>query len=129
MTEQIERAIAEPRQLGEIRFWPRSFADRLTSPLPSLGELLRGTRRGGRRPADAGPFDPPPPAVDRSDLPRVALDQSSLTWVGHASWVIRTGGLTLLTDPVWSEKVLGTSARVTPAGRSTGASFPLSTPW
>lgn len=48
MTEQTERpfagsgrtpadpAVAAPRPLGEVRTWPRSFADRLTAPLPGV---------------------------------------------------------------------------------------------
>jgi L-ascorbate metabolism protein UlaG (beta-lactamase superfamily) len=40
----------------------------------------------------------------------------AVTWAGHASWVVRIGGLTVLTDPVWSRRILGTPARVTPVG-------------
>lgn len=45
----------------------------------------------------------------------------AVTWAGHASWVVRIGGLTVLTDPVWSRRILGTPARITPqecAGRN-----------
>ncbi|MYS21899.1 L-ascorbate metabolism protein UlaG, beta-lactamase superfamily, partial [Streptomyces sp. DvalAA-14] len=35
---------------------------------------------------------------------------------GHASWVLRIGGLTVLTDPVWSRRIPGTPARITPVG-------------
>src|SRR3954463_7562887 len=29
----------------------------------------------------------------------------SLTWVGHATWLVRLGGQTILTDPVWSDSL------------------------
>jgi L-ascorbate metabolism protein UlaG (beta-lactamase superfamily) len=42
--------------------------------------------------------------------------QVAVTWAGHASWVIRIGGATVLADPVWSRRILGTPARITPVG-------------
>src|SRR5690606_41789382 len=48
--------------------------------------------------------------------PRVDAGTVAVTWAGHASWVVRIGGLTVLTDPVWSRRILGTPARVTPVG-------------
>ncbi|MET9508220.1 MBL fold metallo-hydrolase [Streptomyces flavidovirens] len=108
--------LSPPRPLGEIRTWPRSFADRLTTPLPGLKAFARLAREGALRPGPEGlrdialvPYEPGPlPAVDTSTL--------AVTWAGHASWVVRIGGLTILTDPVWSQKILGTPARVTPVG-------------
>jgi L-ascorbate metabolism protein UlaG (beta-lactamase superfamily) len=44
------------------------------------------------------------------------VDRTVLTWAGHASWVLRTGGLTVLADPVWSRRIIGTPARITPVG-------------
>src|SRR6478735_8659245 len=49
-------------------------------------------------------------------LPEAGPDTAAVTWAGHASWVVRIGGLTVLTDPVWSRRILGTPARITPAG-------------
>lgn len=37
--------------------------------------------------------------------PRVAGDAMLVTWIGHASVLIQTQGLNILTDPVWSERV------------------------
>ncbi|MEU8887978.1 MBL fold metallo-hydrolase [Streptomyces sp. NPDC048442] len=106
------------RPLCELRTtsWPRTFADRLTAPLPGVRALARLAREGAMRPGREGlrdiarlPFEPGPlPAVDASTV--------AVTWAGHASWVVRVGGLTVLTDPVWSRKILGTPARVTPVG-------------
>lgn len=28
-----------------------------------------------------------------------------MTWVGHATWLLRLGGQSILTDPVWSESL------------------------
>ncbi|MEU9084221.1 MBL fold metallo-hydrolase [Streptomyces sp. NPDC048357] len=104
------------RPLGEHRRWPRSFADRLTTPLPGVRAFARLAREGAFRPGPEGlrgipdlPFEPGP-------LPAVGAGTVSVTWAGHAGWVLRTGGLTVLTDPVWSRRILGTPARVTPVG-------------
>ncbi|MEU9502341.1 MBL fold metallo-hydrolase [Streptomyces sp. NPDC048196] len=108
--------LAEPRPLGETRSWPRDFTDRLTAPLPGVRALARIAREGKLRPAPETlreiqqlPFEPGP-------LPAAGPTTLALTWAGHASWVIRIAGLTLLTDPVWSRKILGTPPRVTPVG-------------
>ncbi|MEU1125795.1 MBL fold metallo-hydrolase [Streptomyces sp. NPDC005899] len=128
MTEQTERSPAAagpvplgrpvdaPRPLGEIRMWPRSFADRLTAPLPGVRGMTRLARERALRPNAEGlrgihrlPYAPAP-------LPAVGEDTVAVTWAGHASWIVRAGGLTILTDPVWSRRILGTPARITPVG-------------
>ena len=45
--------------------------------------------------------------------PRVLGDRMLVTWVGHATVLIQTQGLNILTDPVWSDKAgpLGTGPR------------------
>ncbi|EGX56545.1 hypothetical protein SZN_27366 [Streptomyces zinciresistens K42] len=40
----------------------------------------------------------------------------AVSWAGHASWVVRTGGLTVLTDPARWRRTLGTPARTNPVG-------------
>ncbi|MBU7600592.1 MBL fold metallo-hydrolase [Streptomyces sp. P38-E01] len=133
MTEQTEQAgsgdelpgggeeftapeLSAARRRGERRDWPRSFSDRLTSPLPGFRTLLRAARTGSLRPSESAraqldrlPYAPGP-------LPEPATGRLSVTWAGHASWVVRIGGLTVLTDPVWSRKIMGTPERVTPVG-------------
>ncbi|MGW1816064.1 MBL fold metallo-hydrolase [Streptomyces sp. NPDC002125] len=128
MTEQTERPqaaagpaptgrrAAAPRRLGELRTWPRSFADRLTAPLPGVRGMTRLAKERALRPNAEGlrgihrlPYAPRP-------LPRVDTDTTAVTWAGHASWIVRIGGLTVLTDPVWSRRILGTPARITPVG-------------
>ena len=127
MTEQTQRPPARtgtavpdrataPRPLGEVRVWPRTFADRLTTPLPGIRGMTRLAREGAMRPNAEGlrgvhrlPFAPGPlPVTDRTT--------TAVTWAGHASWIVRIGGLTVLTDPVWSRRILGTPARITPVG-------------
>ncbi|MEU1339095.1 MBL fold metallo-hydrolase [Streptomyces sp. NPDC005827] len=108
--------LADPRPLGELRVWPRTFHDRLTAPLPGLKAMARFAREGSVRPGREGLADVPRLPYAPGPLPRVEPDTVAVTWAGHASWVVRTGGLTVLTDPVWSRRIIGTPARVTPVG-------------
>ncbi|MCB5168965.1 MBL fold metallo-hydrolase [Streptomyces bambusae] len=129
MTEQTDRTAraaggvrAEPaaragvRPLGELRRWPRSFADRLTAPLPGMRGFARLAREGAFRPDPEGLRGIPDLPYAPAPLPPVAAGGAAVTWAGHASWILRIGGLTVLTDPVWSRKILGTPARLTPVG-------------
>lgn len=116
MTDQSERTLAPPRPLGERRTWPRTFADRLTAPLPGMREVMRVVRERGMRPSASALRQVPSLPVEPGPVPEAGPGTVSLTWAGHASWVIRIGGLTVLTDPVWSRRIPGTPARVTPVG-------------
>ena len=51
--------------------------------------------------------------VQAKPEPRVAGERMVVTWIGHASVLIQTQGLNILTDPVWSDKAgpLGTGPR------------------
>ncbi|WP_217626001.1 MBL fold metallo-hydrolase [Streptomyces lunaelactis] len=104
------------RPLGELRHWPRSFADRLTAPLPGVRAMARLAREGAVRPGPDGLLDIPLLPFAPGPLPSVDTATLAVTWAGHASWVLSIGGLTVLTDPVWSRRILGTPARVTPVG-------------
>jgi len=108
--------LAEPRPLGERRVWPRTFHDRLTAPLPGLKAVARFAREGSVRPRPEGLTDIPRLPFAPEPLPRVDALTVAVTWAGHASWVVQIGGLTILTDPVWSRRILGTPARITPVG-------------
>ncbi|MEU7550748.1 MBL fold metallo-hydrolase [Streptomyces sp. NPDC044571] len=105
-----------PRPLGELRHWPASFADRLTTPLPGVRAFARLAREGAFRPGPEGLRGIPDLPYAPGPLPTVAAGRIGATWAGHASWVLRVGGLTVLTDPVWSRRILGTPARMTPVG-------------
>ncbi|MGW6708817.1 MBL fold metallo-hydrolase [Streptomyces sp. NPDC054956] len=104
------------RPLGEHRLWPRSFANRLTTPLPGLRAFARLAREGAFRPGPEGLRGIPDLPYEPAPLPAVTAGTVSVTWAGHASWILRIGGLTVLTDPVWSRRILGTPARMTPVG-------------
>ncbi|MET9696335.1 MBL fold metallo-hydrolase [Streptomyces sp. NPDC006529] len=104
------------RPLGEVRRWPRSFAGRLTTPLPGLRDFARLAREGTLRPGPAGLRGIPDLPYAPGPLPAAAPGKVAVTWAGHAGWVLRIGGLTVLTDPVWSRRILGTPARLTPVG-------------
>ncbi len=117
MTSRISPA-ATPvlRPLGELRTWPRSFIDRLTAPLPGVRAFARFAREGAIRPRPEGLADIPRLPFAPGPLPDVGVSDIAVTWAGHASWVLRVGGLTVLTDPVWSRRIFGTPARITPVG-------------
>ncbi|MET9609527.1 MBL fold metallo-hydrolase [Streptomyces sp. NPDC006512] len=105
-----------PRPPGEVRVWPRSFADRLTTPLPGVRAFARLAREGAFRPGPEGLRGIPDLPCAPAPLPPAPPGTVCVTWAGHASWVVRAGGLTVLTDPVWSRRILGTPARMTPVG-------------
>ncbi|MHC2330818.1 MBL fold metallo-hydrolase [Bradyrhizobium sp. USDA 4454] len=76
------------------------FFDPDGSPPKSLGEVLRWQLGGGRKRAE-WPAWAPSPYAD-TPPPRVDGDNVRFCFVGHASWLIQTGGLNILFDPVWS---------------------------
>lgn len=114
-----------PRPLGGERIWPKSFMDRLTAPLPGIKAMARFCREGTVRPGPEGLEDIPRLPYEPGPLPVVGTDTLAVTWAGHASWVVRIGGLTVLTDPVWSRRILGTPPRITPVGVAWSALPPV----
>jgi N-acyl-phosphatidylethanolamine-hydrolysing phospholipase D len=54
------------------------------------------------------PRDPAPVIVPTAGAnvvrPQTTVDQVTLTWIGHATFLINIGGKNVLTDPVWSER-------------------------
>jgi L-ascorbate metabolism protein UlaG (beta-lactamase superfamily) len=95
------------------REWPRSFEDRLSTPLPRVRDVMRLMWTGGTRTlledADRVP-------IVRDGLSPVSANDTALTWVGHATYLVRTSGTCVLTDPVWSRRIPGVPPRVTPPG-------------
>jgi L-ascorbate metabolism protein UlaG (beta-lactamase superfamily) len=103
----------QARQRGE-RHWPRRFTSRLTHPMPSWRAVQKLMLGGGMRAdlSDAGRI----PVTEANELPALPAGQTSVTWIGHATCVIRMGGVTVLTDPVWSRRIPGVKPRLTPPG-------------
>jgi Predicted Zn-dependent hydrolases of the beta-lactamase fold len=42
--------------------------------------------------------------MPRIAQPRLPADQAAATWIGHSTVLLQTGGLNVLTDPMWSER-------------------------
>jgi L-ascorbate metabolism protein UlaG (beta-lactamase superfamily) len=113
--DKVRRDLEAARRTAGGRNWPATFADRLTTPLPGLRDVVKMLREGGPRSrltADAGRI----PVARQASLPRPRTGQTAVTWVGHASYVLQIGDLTVLTDPVWSGRIPGVSSRLTPVG-------------
>ncbi len=51
-----------------------------------------------------GPAWPRSLPVERRPLPEPGPGEVAITYIGHASFLIRSAGLCLLTDPIWSER-------------------------
>jgi L-ascorbate metabolism protein UlaG (beta-lactamase superfamily) len=75
----------EPQPLSRVLKW-------------AVGDKLRGKRR-------RSPKRFPGMMVVEPDRALLASGWPCLTWVGHATWLIRLGGQSILTDPVWSESL------------------------
>lgn len=63
----------------------------------AVGDKLLGRRRSAPKRAEV--------PVTRPDLGLIQSGAPSLTWVGHATWLVRLGGRAIVTDPVWSERL------------------------
>jgi L-ascorbate metabolism protein UlaG (beta-lactamase superfamily) len=80
------------------------FFDSDAAPPRSRRDLLRWfvERRLDRTKA-RWPRWAPSPYADRPP-PRVDGAACRLSYIGHASWLIQTGGLNILVDPIWSKR-------------------------
>ena len=75
------------------------------APRPPTGGSQRGFLIRYLLSRDERPAWPEHVAVTPSVPPaRIEGDRMLVTWVGHATVLIQTQGLNILTDPVWSEK-------------------------
>jgi len=113
---KVRRDLEEARRTHGARNWPATFDDRLTSPLPSIRDIARMVREKRPNAADRARAAAALAAPVRDVLPPVDAATTQVTWVGHASFVVQVGGLTILTDPVWSRRIPGFVTRYTPPG-------------
>lgn len=98
------RSRANPYHSGpeSDHFDGRIFFNPDGQPPGSFRDLLRWQFGGNRVPWPASWPSPFPPAVPPQKVDGTGL---RLTMVGHSTLLIQAGGLNLLTDPVWSERV------------------------
>jgi N-acyl-phosphatidylethanolamine-hydrolysing phospholipase D len=68
-----------------------------TTPDKGLGDLIKW-RLNRRR--DTTPYVTPV-----RDNDGTALGSPHITWIGHATFAMRLGGQTIVTDPIWSERL------------------------
>ncbi|GAA4868776.1 MBL fold metallo-hydrolase [Saccharopolyspora cebuensis] len=99
----------------------RSYRDRLETPLPRFADVLR-LMWGGIRCQEVDADRVP---VLRRGLGPVAPRDTAVTWVGHATFLVRCGGAAVLTDPVWSARIPGVPRRLTPPGVAFGELPPI----
>lgn len=82
---------------------PKGFRDPAASPShKSFRDVVAWKRQSSRDGLPPPPKAPTP--VVAPDLARIAGAETSATFIGHSSFLIRVGGLTILTDPVFSER-------------------------
>lgn len=92
------------------------FDDRATQPSRGPADLWRwrvADTLAGRRVKEDDPAYTTP--VRAPDLPLIASAAPSLTWIGHATFLLRLGGKMIATDPVWSER-MAVVKRLCPVG-------------
>ena len=79
---------------------------------------------GGRPPRRPRDFIPPRVRNDGAAL-RARREQPSVTWIGHATLLVQAGGVAVLTDPVFSDRLGGVVRRLAPPGLELGQLPPL----
>jgi L-ascorbate metabolism protein UlaG (beta-lactamase superfamily) len=91
------------------------FDDRATQPARGPADIMRwrvSDTLAGRRIKETDPDYLPPTRAP--DLTLINVSQPSLTWIGHASFVMRLGGQLIATDPIWSERIAVIPRKVPP---------------
>lgn len=56
------------------------------------------------------------PVVRDDGAQRLAGLDRAACWIGHATWVVRLGGVTIATDPILSRSIQGVARRLVPPG-------------
>src|SRR5882757_3409796 len=101
------------------------FDDRATQPQRGPADIFRwkvlGQLSGEGRRGENG-FRTP---LRDNDGALVRALPRSITWVGHATFVLRLGGMLVATDPIWSERIAGAVPRLAPPGVALGSLDPI----
>ena len=69
-----------------------------------------------KRDAQFRELDAVRPGLRDDGAQRLAGAERAACWIGHASWVLRLGGLTIVTDPIWSPSISGVARRLVAPG-------------
>ena len=80
-------------------------------PLPVPRDMIKVLREGRLRGVSTNADQI---AVLRTVLSALEPGMASWTWAGHFTYLVRLGGATILTDPVWSARISGMARRLTP---------------
>ncbi|GAB2754155.1 MBL fold metallo-hydrolase [Salinifilum aidingensis] len=96
-----------------LRLQRGAYADRLAEAPPGWFDVLRFAWTAEERARRAAVDELP---VRRAEPAPVGERDTALTWVGHATYLIRMQGVAVLADPVWSARVPGVPQRLTPPG-------------
>lgn len=83
--------------------WPR---------FPSMRDIIKWV---STRKRSSEPFTPRTVANDGALL-RSDRDRLSVTWIGHATLLVQSGGIAILTDPLFSDRISGVIPRFSPPG-------------
>jgi L-ascorbate metabolism protein UlaG (beta-lactamase superfamily) len=103
------------------------FSHLATSPTRGPADIIRWRildTLSGRRVRDPAGYTYATP-VRPNDGAVIASPAPSLTWIGHATFVLRLGGALVATDPIWSDRISGVIKRLAPPGVSFDALPPL----
>ena len=108
--DDVKARIAASPQRRDGRFenpadWPKRFG---------FGAVLKWQLSPGR-PGVPKDFSPPFVENDGKAL-RENVGGTSVTWIGHATALIQGGGVSILTDPIFSERISGFMRRYAPPG-------------
>jgi len=91
------------------------FDDRATRPARGPLDILRWRlgKKDPRRP-DHDALDAIRPQLVDGGLEALATGDATACWIGHATWVLRLGGLLIATDPILSKRISGVVPRLVP---------------
>ena len=103
------------------------FSHLATRPLRGPADIFRWyvlDTLAGRRVRDPAGYRYATP-VRANDGAEIATAAPSLTWIGHATFVLRLGGVLVATDPIWSDRIQGVIRRHAPPGVALEALPPI----